>query len=322
MKKHSKLMIKALSLTAGFALVGGSMVFAADVTEGASAVVQEQPLIQAASEEHHVEEVATKKKRKNSRRKHRNNDRRMMATALLNTRIDEHATARRKDKNSLYGQYEAAKAADVKSIAPKTLTEIGMMVDDSSRRLELFKYIEANKTGTMVLDADKVAFKAMLDAEIASMRKEAREVRELVEQMALENNFSLMSEEDVLELYRKEFKGGHKHRSAAPQRKGKGARATGHVSKKAKKAARKNSRKKHRNRLIDKDGDGKDDRDTNNDGRLSKAEKKAARAKNRKNRKRNKKQQVEAVTEEHAKQQGEHQDASVAAPVVAEPAKA
>lgn len=290
MKKHTKLMLKALSLAAGFVLVGNGMVVAADAKPvAAEAAHVEAAVLKAApvAEEKHEEGKNDKHHgRRRHHGRHGRGDHKMddaQRDEHLNARIDEHMMRRRQDPNSLYSQFEKAKAADAKNVAPKTLAEIGAMVDDSARRLELYKFIAANKTGTMVLDADKEAFKKMLDLELENMRKEAREVRELIGNMALDNNFTLMDEKEVLKRFRETFdhhgKDGHHgrhHGEGAPKRKD--ARDTdgdGHVSKAEKRAAKhhgKGKGKHGKDKMVDADHDSKDDRDVNHDGVVSKEE--------------------------------------------------
>jgi len=99
---------------------------------------------------------------------------------------------------SLLSSFDKIKG-DAAAIAPKTLTEISALTDDSVRILEIFKFLKA---GTAIADTEKALFKKTIQELIKDTKTQGAQVRELLAEIALNKNFTAMEAEETRQAFR------------------------------------------------------------------------------------------------------------------------
>jgi hypothetical protein len=234
MKKYSKIMMQALSIASIFALTNNCSIKAIDpiadqtnlaLTAVANTVLPDKADTKDGEKRH-------KEGKHSYRREHKENNQRWHEKDMnddersaehFEEKISKLEEKSRKNPSSLYNQFLKIKNTD--AAKPKSLKDIASIADDSMRRAEIFKYIEASE-GQTISAEDKEAFKQMLTADFKATRGAYAQVKELLGHMAYEKNYALMSEEELMNLYHekshhheKDKKGYGKHRYDSDENK-------------------------------------------------------------------------------------------------------
>jgi len=176
--KSLKLLLKTLSIAALLAFANNGLVIAADAAN-AQAEAAAEPVAKKEKDKKNKKSKGKKKNKKNKKDARPEED-----VDDDNEDNEEERDAKRwaSDENSFFNRYEKAKLADATSVAARALNEIGLIVDDSDRRYELYKYLRANE-GKELSEQDLTMIKQLGRNEILSMNSERIQVREVVDAM-------------------------------------------------------------------------------------------------------------------------------------------